>query len=106
MKKICSLHIMTKWGSKSRHVINHDIRSLLKFIAVRKKAWVSYQGLVCWADREIVLSYEIQTSSKCAQQSKHEVYNNTILFLNEFIHIISSMEVGVKTICRPTQTRI
>lgn len=93
--------------STSTNVVSHSVSSALKFLADEFKT--PEYLTTAWFLDQIEKWFYLMTSrhpTSALSQLNKEIYNDTIIFLQEFINIFTYMEVGYKKIWKPCQTGV
>nr|CAI5855991.1 unnamed protein product [Callosobruchus analis] len=91
--------------STSTNVISHCVSSALKFLAdeLKKPEYLT----TAWFLDQIEKWFSLMTSRHptCALiKFNIDIYNETIIFLNDFLELFTIMEVGFKKLWKPSQT--
>lgn len=98
-------HFQKMKVGKSTNVISHDICSALRFLAdeLNKPDFLT----TAWFIETIEHWFSLMTSrhiEMALSKLKPDVYENSITFLNNFIKIMTNLEVGNKRCWKPSQS--
>lgn len=91
--------------SKATNIINHDVSSALKFVAEseNKPDFLTTAWFVDQLERWFYLMTS-RSPVNALSTLNEEAYEKAVTFLNDFMEIITLMEVGIKKIWKPSQT--